>query len=122
MNVYPFARYGVPLSPNNPHVRQSAEDALTGEVQVSRAFAIVPRETDLRMLVQQSVFTIHGRSEPLEGQQHAETWLRLYEISAPFKARLRCVLGALGITRAYPFPDLENLSRDILELEVYRHG
>jgi hypothetical protein len=120
MNVVQFAHYDVPLSPNNPHVRRQAEDALTGETQIVRALAVVPRETDLRMLVQQSVFTIHGSQDPLEGQQgtRAPEWLKLYEISAPFRARLRRALGALGITRAHLFPDLENLSRDILELEL----
>jgi len=44
--------------------------------QQARTVAIVPNEIDTRMLIQQSVFTIHGNTTPLEDLPDANVFLR----------------------------------------------
>jgi hypothetical protein len=71
-------------------------------------------EIDIRMVVQQSVFTIHGTEVPLDAHPKRDMFLRSFVVPAAARVTLaREVLG-LGFTRASLFPDLENLSKDLL--------
>jgi hypothetical protein len=71
------------------------------------------REIDLRMLVQQAVFSIHGDNTDLI---NITPFKLKFMVPAPHKADLREVLRRLGITKMNVFPDLgalaENLKQD----------
>jgi FRG domain-containing protein len=75
--------------------------------------AIVSREVDVRMLIQQSAFTIHGDATPLDNLPGVDTFTRKYIIPAASKAKLRAQLKVLGFTLHKLFPDLEHLASDL---------
>ena len=80
---------------------------------VHPTFAIGAKEVDMRMLIQQSVFTIHGNSTALEDLSNRESFLQRIEIPAKLKPSLRGVLNFLGIRESYLFPDLEHLANEL---------
>ena len=67
----------------------------------------------LRMMLQQSVFTIHGTGTPLEKLDGAEGFLRGYVIDPHARDELLRELDLLGIRRSTLFPDLDNLAMDV---------
>lgn len=70
-------------------------------------------ETELRMMVQQSAFTIHSSTTPLEQYQENEKYL--WKIYLP-KERMKYIsdeLHLLGFSPSIIYPDLENLSNEI---------
>ncbi len=75
--------------------------------------AIVPDHIDLRVLVQQSTFTIHGTPTPLEKLPNSDKFLRKLLIPAESKSAMEYELRILGFKNSSPFPDLEQLARDI---------
>ena len=82
-----------------------------------RIMAVLADEADLRHMVQQAAFTIHGRSSALDELADNSRFLSRIRIPAAAKKGFRQVLALYGITRAGLFPDLENLARDLKELE-----
>lgn len=88
-----------------------------GEQPDSRILAVLTEEADLRHLVQQSCFTLHGRAEPLEQREVSSTYLVKVLIPSAAKEGLRQALALLGINRASLFPDLENLALELQGLE-----
>jgi hypothetical protein len=63
------------------------------------------------MLIQQSVFTIHGNTTPLEDLPDANVFLRKYIIPAQSKPTILRQLAAVGFGPHTLFPDLEYLAR-----------
>ena len=82
-----------------------------------RILSVLTEEADARHMVQQSAFTLHGRSQPLE--QHPESGQFLFRIRIPSNAKegLRQVLALYGINRATLFPDLDNLAAELIGLD-----
>ncbi len=78
-----------------------------------KIIAIAPHETDVRMLVQQSVFTIHGTSRDLATLEEASTFLWRCDVDASAKDLIRRELDLLGIDRFRLFPDLSTLGREV---------
>jgi len=80
------------------------------------AVAFVRDEMDIRMLMQGSVFTIHGSNKPLEDLLDDSSPKALLKFSVPegAKSELRRDLDLMGVFRSSLFPDLENLARDIV--------
>lgn len=77
-------------------------------------YVVVPApQVDLRMLVQQGVFTIHNTEVPLNGQDRFEDFCLRFLVPHESKERLRDELDALGINASSLFPDLEHLASDI---------
>jgi hypothetical protein len=79
------------------------------------AVAISPAHCDLRMLVQQAYFTIHGNNRPLEelyveADGVTQPHLQRYVVPACSKACLRDQLDQAGVKRASLFPDLSALA------------
>lgn len=72
--------------------------------------ALLGDEVDLRMMMQQAVFTIHGTSAPLDENDMYAPFLKKISVKASDKRPLRNSLFVLGITRSTLFPDLENLA------------
>jgi hypothetical protein len=80
------------------------------------AVAIVANQVDIRMLIQQSAFTIHGsESQPLEELPDHDEFLMRFEIPATAKEIIRTQLRWLGMTESYLFPDLEHLAKHLRE-------
>jgi len=80
-----------------------------------------PEEIDIRMLVQQSAFTIHGdRSKPLERIGHSRSFLMKFGIPASKKTSLSKELNSLGIWTDTLFPDLENLAKHFATFSFVR--
>lgn len=82
-----------------------------------RILSVLTEEADARHMVQQSAFTLHGRSEPLDEQPGCGRFLMRIRIPAVAKRGLRQVLALFGINRAVLFPDLENLAAELARLD-----
>lgn len=85
------------------------------DTDVAHALAFLPRETDTRMMLQQSTFTIHGSGMPLDSRADWEKFGRKWVVPADRKPSLLRELVGLGIRRSTLFPDLENLARYITQ-------
>jgi hypothetical protein len=92
------------------HVLNAAFD---GAILPVEAFAVVPTEVDIRMLLQQSMFTIHSEGTALEMLSGSESCLYRWVIPAEAKQELRSQLGRMGISGTTLFPDLEHLATDL---------
>lgn len=77
------------------------------------ALAFFPTHIDFRMMLQQSVFTIHATRDPLEELKSRETFLLKIEIPHLYKETVRVILRNLGFTERGLFPDLDHLARDL---------
>ena len=91
---------------------QQAQDKNWGKLDL-RTLAVQTEETDIRHLVQQSEFTIHGSSTPIENLPDNDKFLCKIIIPSSAKGKMLRLLDLLGITQSYLFPDLDNLSADI---------
>ena len=79
----------------------------------ARIIAVLSDHADLRHFVQNAVFTVHGRSEELNQDKYLNTCLMRVTIPASQKPYMKGMLDSLGISRAYLYPDLENLAKEI---------
>jgi hypothetical protein len=77
------------------------------------AIAIRPSEVDPRLMVQLSVFTLHGTDLSLNALPQSSRFLRQWRVPASAKCTLRKELKFLGIRESSVFPDLEHLANDI---------
>jgi hypothetical protein len=68
------------------------------------------------MLLQQSRFTIHNSTRPLQQFDGAEQFLDEFVIPAPVKPAIAGQLRRVGISRSTLFPDLRNLAQDIAQM------
>ena len=78
-----------------------------------RTAAFQTEQFDVRHLVQQSVFTVHGCAKSMEELDDCDEFLGKIVIPYYAKVHLRAMINVLGITRAYLFPDLDNLSAEL---------
>lgn len=105
----------VGVSDEHFQVASLFEEAFFGTIwsnERQEVLAVKPDESDNRMRVQLSRFTIHGRRDALT-QRARILWS--YTLPAAAKAGLRQGLRQVGITRSYLFPDLENLAQELIE-------
>lgn len=82
-----------------------------------RILSVLTEEADARHMVQQSAFTLHGRSEALDERSDCGRFLTRIRIPSVAKNGLRQVLALYGVTRASLFPDLENLAAELAGLD-----
>jgi hypothetical protein len=102
------------IESGQPSVKAMAEAALGGGVAPDQsAFGIAPRENDLRMIVQQSMFTIHRDAADLTELQCSSPILIKFIVPAHSKSAIRGWLAWAGISRATLFPDLDSLAREL---------
>jgi hypothetical protein len=97
--------------------RAWARAAFHQDVEQPGVLAVQPVEIDLRMMLQQSMFTIHGERSALEELPNADVFLRKYEIPLACRRTVAAGLEMLGIRRSTLFPELEHLAREIVETE-----
>lgn len=80
--------------------------------------AIILRQIDIRMTVQLSTFTIHGRKIALDQVRDSERYLMEFTIPPDKKEELRKQLFVLGIRESNIFPDLDHLAKEIKEWQA----
>lgn len=84
-----------------------------------KTVAISPSQIDIRMLLQQSKFTLHGTRTPLEESADNEKFLQKIEIPVAHKEIVWFILrNLLSMNTSDLFPDLHHLAQD---LEQWRH-
>ena len=83
------------------------------DTDIEKVLAINTQQRDIRMLVQQSVFTMHGSNKALEEYEGAQHFLRKFTIPANSKLDFWVSLQQLGIKESYLFPDLEHLAIEL---------
>lgn len=106
------------LSPGNVEVRPLFKEAfkINDNNPDQRIVAILTEQCDIRQLVQQSEFTIHGSPVPMENLLGNEQFLGKILIPSSEKEKFRMMLDHFGLSRSYLFPDLENLSAELASL------
>lgn len=101
-----------------PQARNFVNQAFAANaVSEGRALALLPSETDMRMLLQGSAFTIHDGPSPLEEHPSAKEALVAFSVPTSSKLGLLQHLALLGVRRSTLFPDLDNLALDIATFE-----
>jgi hypothetical protein len=78
--------------------------------------AVRPTYVHIRMNVQRSCFTIHGKNKSSVNHLVDSSILKKYVIDPDSVSQMRKDLKLLGITNTSVFPDLDNLSKDLVEL------
>lgn len=78
-----------------------------------RILAIRPSEVDSRLMVQLSVFTIHGAGMAIEDLPSYSDLIMKWVIPAASKRKIRQELRMLGTRESSLFPDLEHLAVDV---------
>ncbi len=78
-----------------------------------KVVAMRPAHNNLRMMLQQSTFTMHGSGKPLEDFPQTEKCLLKFEIPPDAKQPLHDLLVDFGIKESTIFPELEHLARDL---------
>ncbi len=79
----------------------------------NKIMAVSSIENDIRMIIQQSTFTIHSSMESLDSVQLNENYLQKIIIPRKAQSELAFELDVLGLNPSYVFPDLENLAIDL---------
>lgn len=102
------------LTPENSDLLALSREAFEiAENSDLRTLAVSMNHSDMRHMLQQAMVTIHGSSTPIDELPNAESFLAKIRIPVASKASLRQILGLYGFSRAYLFPDLDNLSQEL---------
>ncbi len=101
------------------YVEKLFRDAFIGDDSKpdKRILAVITEQMDLRQLLQQSAFTIHGIDTPLDKFPESDNYLTRIVIPASAKSYFREILDVFCISGEILFPDLENLARVISKTE-----
>jgi len=104
------------LSPFDPQVLDAYGDLHMQSRSPSQVVcALLPHEIHIRMLMQQSVFTLHRGFVPLEQREQSERYLLGFRVPSNRKQVFRQALQAIGVRGTSLFPDLERLARELRE-------
>ena len=98
-----------------PYISKSANDEHFIE-RYKKVIAIHAPYMDLRMKMQQSVFTVHGHHRTLQEERGVNLFL-IKKIVIPYELKIdiqKC-LSAFGVTRATLFPDMGSIAKTIRE-------
>lgn len=113
LNLAQLGIKGIPTPGNTnvsglflPPFKESAEE-------IDKIVAVLPREVDIRMMVQQSTFTVHGSTISLDDIRNWNNFLYKFEILPSVKDKLKKELFQLGIRESNLFPDIEHLSNEL---------
>ena len=105
------------LMPENEKARSLARKAFDKNAEDPKLIiAILPSEVDIRLMVQLSVFTVHGSSLSLDDVQGNVSFLIKYKIQSEAKRLLKDQFKYLGIRESSLYPDLEHLAKDTAAL------
>jgi hypothetical protein len=102
------------LLPDDPEPLASINRAFDRKVpEVNNILAVRPSEVDARLMVQLSVFTLHGAARPIEDLPGYDSFLIKWDVPSASKRRIRNQLKLLGVRESSLFPDLEHLAVDV---------
>jgi len=104
-----------PDEPIYTQIVDAAFDEPAGTPLGPKALATVARQMDVRMLVQQSAFTIHTDGSDLRRISTPSVILHKYMIPGPDKKNLRTLTRLFGLPRSLVFPELPGLSQELGE-------
>jgi hypothetical protein len=90
-------------------------------IDIDKVVAINTQQRDIRMLLQQSVFTMHGSIKPLEEYEDNDLFLKKYKIPAKSKLDFWTSVQQLGVRESYLFPDLDHLAIELNRLFSPQH-
>ncbi len=93
-------------------IRRASLGDLAG-VSKCPVLAVYGSHIDMRMMLQQSAFTIHDNRSPLETQDKAHAYLKKIIVPTEHKDTIKNELEILGIRRSTLFPDLDSLAKDL---------
>jgi hypothetical protein len=82
-----------------------------------RIIAILNDHWDLRHMMQQAEFTVHGSKTPIDELPETDTFLAKITIPTNRRLGLQQTLDLLGVSRSTLFPDLENLALELCSTE-----
>ena len=100
--------------PDDEHAKPLIDRAFSSTVRPKETIvAVRPSEVDLWLVVQLSVFTIHGTGAGLDTLPSHNAFLRRYTVPSRAKGHLLEELKHLGIRESSIFPDLEHLATDV---------
>lgn len=121
LNKQVYGGDGMPVA-QDPIVQSLCKEAFMqpSDERLVATVGVATDQLDIRHLVQESAFTIHGSEIPLNELPSYEEFLIRYEVSASAKHNLRDMLNRLGINSANLFPDLEHLARQVSEMTFLR--
>jgi len=102
------------LDQGSPPVLHLVDEAFAKTPKLKElCYALYPEETDPRIQLQSSTFTVHGSPTPLEQGEKNEDYLLRFLVPPKAKIVIARQLERCGIMRSTLFPDLENLARDL---------
>jgi hypothetical protein len=105
---------GVIFAADHSHVLPLfAEAFVPADEPKQKVLSVLTDQLDLRQLVQQSVFTVHGPAAPLNQLPSNADFVALIRIARTAKQAFREALDLLGVARMALFPDLGNLAADL---------
>ncbi|QDU07323.1 FRG domain-containing protein [Gimesia aquarii] len=100
---------------SNPELKPLMRPAFGASGTDKGIIATLYDEVDLRMLIQQGVFTIHADRTPLEQLADSQRFLQKYRIPQAAKSKLEWQLRLAGVSQSKLFPDLQNLASEITD-------
>jgi hypothetical protein len=116
LNQHQINQFGT-LMPDDKRARAVIEHAFNSEApDVDYIAAILPAEIDIRMMVQLSVFTVHGLNRSLDNLPGNDRFLIGFRIPCQEKPKVKEELKHLGIRQSSLFPDLEHLAKEVSTL------
>lgn len=116
LNQQQIGEYGV-LSPSHEKAVLAARKAFGRNGQdVNYVVGILPSETHIRLMVQLSVFTLHGSRLILDELPSTDAYLVKFRIPHEAKLVLREQLKFMGVRESNLFPDLDHLANEIRTL------
>lgn len=99
---------------DHPQVKPLFDEAFVKkEKNTEQILSVLTNQIDIRQLMQQSVFTIHGINTSIDQLTSADNFIAKIKILKSAKDSFRQMINILGINRASIFPDLENLATEI---------
>ena len=101
---------------DSPNAIVQFHDAFRPTKRATGNVAFSSHQWNLRQLTQQSMFTVHAETLPLQGHDNAEGHLAWFRVPAALKPGLLAELRLLGVTDDYLFPDLEHLAQEVKNL------
>jgi hypothetical protein len=116
LNQDQIGEYGV-ISPGDSRAVDAINSAFNDNVEdVNYIIGIVPPEIHIRIMVQLSVFTLHGNHRSFDKLPRIDNFLYKLLIPKENKDQLKNQLKQIGVTESNLFPDLDHLASDIKEL------
>ncbi len=103
--------------PEEKEVAKITRDAFRYSPQeATNIVSVIPDQFDLRHIAQQTVFTIHGRPDPLDRVSYEEQCVYKIRVNKDCKKEIQELIKHFGVTKSNIFPDLDNLAEELREL------